>query len=155
MEETLIVQGFFSQFWEPVYNTTVEAQPVPGANGRYYPIGSIGVPILLTSRLLVIHPFNDALPPSWRYAGTARQAINAGLTVGAATNVSYGSKSLLLNKLNLVNFPDIAPQYALSIDIPRWILSLNINIWQYTGDIESAFTRIEEINFKIDTLMNL
>lgn len=150
--EELRVQGFFPQFWEPVYSGLVEAQPIPDREGRFYPIGSIGIPVLLSSQLVAIGLTNDALPESWRWGGVARQAINAGLTVGAATNVSYASKSLLLNKLNLVAFPAIASEYALSIDIPRWVLKVNVQVFEYTGDIESVLTRIEEINFKLDII---
>lgn len=151
MNESLVVQ-FFPQNWEPVYSGLVEAVPVPNTEARFYPIGSLGIPILLESRLIAIGLTNDEYPESWRWGGTARQSINAGLTVGAATSVTYASKSLLLNKLNLVAFPMIANNYSLSIDIPKWVLKVNIDIWQYTGDVENVFTRIEEINFKLDAL---
>jgi hypothetical protein len=132
--------------WEPVWSQMIEAVPVPEREGRFFPIGSIGIPILLESRLIAISIFNNEYPDTWKWGGTARQAINAGLTVGAANNASYDSKSLLLNKINLVAFSPIASSYSLSIDIPRWVLKFNISIWQYMGDVESG---IEKINLKL------
>lgn len=151
---TLLETQLFPDEWQSVYTANIQAQAVPNTANRVYPIGSIGIPVLLSNPLIAVSMRNDALPPTWRFAGHARQAINAGLLVGAATTASFATKPLLLNKLNLLYFPTLTAEWALSIDIPKWILEVTITVFEYTGALNTTADEIEEINAKLDELWN-
>lgn len=150
----LLETQLFPDEWQTVFTVSLEAQPFEVGSDRLLPIGSIGIPVLLSNPLIAIDIRNNEAPETWKYAGYARQAINAGLLVGAATSASFATQSVLLNKLNVLYFPTLTPEWALSIDIHKWILKAQITVFEYTGALNTTADEIEEINAKLDELWN-
>jgi hypothetical protein len=94
--------------------------------------------------------------PSWRLGCWANFRL---LTLPSATSeyvaaVEFYTKSCKLNRLNLIEVPQIYPwPYLLYLEFPRWMETIDIEVWKYSGSADDSTEQIlSRIEAKIDAL---
>jgi hypothetical protein len=135
-----------------VWSGSYEQQPVPGELTRFYPIATINVPILLTSPVILVNCTSVNAPLNWKFAGYLRQVIPSPLLIGAATTANTRQERIYLNRLSLIQFERLVSTYQLLIDIPYWIIDVQLSIFEYVGIVADTIQRLETIEAKIDNL---
>jgi hypothetical protein len=119
--------------WRLVWNGEYQQQLVPGTIDRFYPIGTINVPVILSSPFLLINVNSVNAPLNWKTAGYIRQIFPSPV-IGSASNANFDSKRIYLHRLTLLEFSQINPTYQTLIDIPYWILDINLSMFQFEPD---------------------
>ncbi len=116
-----------------MWNGSYEQQAVPDLTNRYYPIGTVNVPVLFSSEYLLIDTTSINSPPNWTHAGYLRQAFEAPV-IGAASAANFSSHKVYLNRLSIIQLPPLSPNYTILIDVPFRILDISFTVFQYEQD---------------------
>lgn len=126
-------------------------------------IPKITVPVLIDTHVLAVYVTTE-IPEgrTWNFAGYLHQEFNLGLTVGGNPDADeVSTRKIFLNRIKLITFPKLTPNYAISLDVPKWFTSVSLIVWKYIGpdydsveqlltqDVQPALTRIES---KVDSL---
>jgi hypothetical protein len=141
-----------SSKWQSLWFGSFSALGVANKPGYYYAIEPIIVPVLLESRIIAISATSATAKPNWFYAGKARQRIQTGIVVGGVSDAASTSiKKLSLDKINFLEFPPLAPTYALEIEPIWWLKDISLSVWIYTGvDSDTVTEQLNRIEFAID-----
>ncbi|HLO85495.1 MAG TPA: hypothetical protein VK203_10905 [Nostocaceae cyanobacterium] len=135
--------------WEQVYNNSFTA--VKLTDDRYAPIPEVVLPVLFETHVIAAYIDTD-VPEGreWDYAGKLYQRYQLGLTIGGvpeADNIAV--RAMQLNRIKLVVFPKLTPNYAVAFKFPKWFRTASLTVWQYTGpdydSVESSLERIENL----------
>jgi len=146
-----------SSLWSLAWSDTVDA-PTFTLNGQQYtePFPSISCPILFTNRLLIVE-CSCTVPTgrNWKTAGNLKhyQTYPIG---GNNQNTQILKTGLPLNQYKLVLAPSYASQYSVVIEDAYWLLTLAVNIYEFTGNlpIDSNFASIESALTTIQNSLN-
>lgn len=137
--------------WELIYSINIPATPP-------FSINPIDIPVLASSRYLVVGASSTDAKPSWYTAGYLYQVlqnINIDDTVvlpdlHTSTNTADGAiRRIALNSIQLVVFPNIAETYGLFFSPVKWLRSLNLFLWQFTGTEINQLDLLTQINNKL------
>ncbi|AFZ24774.1 hypothetical protein Cylst_2568 [Cylindrospermum stagnale PCC 7417] len=127
-----------SSLWHLVYQELKEAPNVTSLGG-YIKLPPFEVPLLLSSRLLIVQTAST-IPAfkRWKWAGYLRafQSIK-----GIKTEILQ--KSLDLNNAELIELPSFASTYSLILNSngeAHWLRNLQLTIYEFTGEVENAIT---------------
>ncbi|MBD2243217.1 hypothetical protein [Nostoc sp. FACHB-888] len=118
----------------------------------YQKIAQIDIPVAFDRAIIAVSITTD-IPTgkTWNYAGYLRRT----LMIGIGSSFVGKPEELFLSKFNLIFFEDLNINYFLSLQVPRWFINANINIYQYEGkdttNVDDTLTRIEQ---KIDDISN-
>ncbi len=114
------------------------------------------VSAVLNSRLLLVGCRSVSARPSWRLGcwTNFRLLVSPSSTTEFISAVEFYTKSCQLNRLTLIEVPQIYPwPYLLYLEFPRWLGSIDVEIWKYSGLVEdSVEVRLDIIEGKIDSL---
>ncbi|NJN13602.1 MAG: hypothetical protein HC836_24755 [Richelia sp. RM2_1_2] len=124
-----------TNLWVPVWSGNFEAQPVPNTTNRVYPIGTIGIPVLVSSQVIGLYVGSNNSPPNWKYAGMLRQVVPTGLIVGGLANAQFSQHKVYLNRINVIDLPKCTTESALYLDVPYWIPDISLNLFEFTGSV--------------------
>jgi hypothetical protein len=128
----------------------VEGQISQDAGGQVQFIGNLSFPTIVHQSTLLILPsyLGDTPPATWNFAGHAVLSIATGLIVGQSYPTPIGTRSLYLNRLNLCVFPNVANDYSLRIQVPKWFNHVRYDVYSYHGegipDLESKLNAVYE-----------
>lgn len=129
----LLLQLGNSQNWEQVYNRTWSAQIVPGGK-QFVPISKQTLPILADRRILVAGTTSIDAQPNWQTGGWLTPKLYVqGLTL-PFIEANVNSFRLPLSDYRLMILPDLSHSYRLEFRVPKWLKSVELDIWQYIGD---------------------
>jgi hypothetical protein len=135
--------------WELIGQISGNAQLVTVNNEPkiFQPINSLTLPLTLEKHTLAISvETNSPKDDNWQYGGNALMLVNTGITVGGVADSVVSKRSLFLNRINLIRFPAIAPNYSLKFSIPYWFHNVNYIVFQYIGagvaDVEGKLDQI-------------
>lgn len=135
--------------WQQVYEASFNAAPAP--NGRYYPINPVVMPVLLSSPIVALAAFSLDAAPRWRLGYWARQYI---VTNGFGA-IEGATQKAFLNRFMIARYRMLAPQYQLRLEIPYWLRSIDITIWEYSSTVgdstEALITEQAELT-RVDLL---
>jgi hypothetical protein len=73
----------------------------------------------------------------WKYAGYLRRS----LTTGLGASFVGEPEQLFLGKFNLIILNDLSIDYFVSIQVPKWFISVIIAIYQYEGMDSTTLSR--------------
>ncbi len=113
-----------------MWSGTYEQQPVAGTVNRFYPIGTVNIPVLFSSEYLLIDTTSVNAPLNWTSAGYLRQAFDSPV-IGAASAANFSSQKVYLHRLSIIQLPMLSPTYTVLIDVPYRILDISFTIFQY------------------------
>ena len=116
--------------WNLMWSGTYQQQLVAGTVNRFYPIETINVPILFSSKYLLINATSVNAPLRWKTAGYLRQAFESPV-IGAASAANFSSSKIYLHRLTLIELPLLSSTYTVLIDVPYRILDISLSIFQY------------------------
>jgi hypothetical protein len=137
-----------SNNWSIFWHETLQAEDVPNAATRFYPIPKKIIGITLESPIIAIYAHSQSAQGNWKYAGRIFAKIATGLTVSAGTPDTVVKVSKFwLNQIEIIRFPNFSSAYSLEIEIPYWIRDESITIWEYIGDDTNT------IHDKLDQLL--
>jgi hypothetical protein len=146
--------------WESIYSHTVNAQVLTERD--HIPIPEITIPVLLDQHILAVYTNSNTAKNTWNTAGYLKQKINLGLVVGGLPDAeNVRQQRVLLRKINLIMFPRLTSEYALSFAVPFWLRDLSLSIWKYTGiNSDSTSELVNQVRVdiailddKVDTLL--
>lgn len=111
---------------------------------------------VLNSRLVLVGCKSTSAKQSWRLGCWAnfRLLFSPSSTSEYVSAIQFYAKSCHLNRLNLIEVPEIYPwPYLLYLEFPRWLGNIDIEIWKYSGIAEDSTEKIlYRIESKLDTL---
>lgn len=111
---------------------------------------------VLSSRLVLVGCKSASAKQSWRLGCWAnfRLLASPSSTSEYVSAIQFHTQSCHLNRLNLIEVPQLYPwPYLLYLEFPRWLGSIDIEIWKYSGTAEDSTEQIlYRIESKIDTL---
>lgn len=149
--------------WEPFWQFSKAQTDAEWGSGRS-PIGIQEQLFGLTlddSNVIATYITANNDPGHWRWAGFANQRIRTGLTVGGAvdTELNPSKQKTYLKRLSIIIFPKLSPEWALSLEFPRWLRSVTVIVFKYIGedfdtiDVVGSQSPNEAIN--LDTRLEL
>lgn len=139
--------------WDLVTRQSLDGVRVTGEKTFLIP----PVSAVLNSRLVLIGCKSASAKPSWRLGCWAnfRVLFSPSSTSDFLSAVEFYTKSCSLNRLTLIEVPQIYPwPYLLYLEFPRWLGSIDVEIWKYSGTAEdSSEVILSRIESKVDTLV--
>lgn len=130
-----------SQNWQFAYSEEKLAQQT--AHGFYFPIPEFVLPTLFQSPLLLVEMDAPLAKPWWYLGGSAQLCINGPGVV--AREVLFTRRKIPIARPAILQFPQLLPQYQISVNIVPWITQATISIYEYIGPIgDSTEQLIEE-----------
>lgn len=137
--------------WELVYNVRKDVVQQPSYLRGYLPIAPFEVPVILSSPLIAATAQSTDARATW-YVGCR---VKPRYRLGEIPPDSTGPQAVVpLNRDPvLIRFPRWKDEYVLICEVPHWIISLNLYIWQYTGNLDStdeALTREQTDLIRVD-----
>lgn len=144
--------------WELVWNRSLVADRKE--RGRLIGIQETIVPLVFDKFVVAVYcysPTARAKGKDWRWAGYAVRRIRTGLTIGNGYDSDAGTKRpYWLNRVTLLTYDPIVPNYALSFEYARWLPDINMEVWQFLGtDYDSTEALIRQARADIDNLRQL
>jgi hypothetical protein len=140
-----------SSNWVSVWSGSFTAPSAPGSTPgleRYYPLTPIVIPVLLDSELIAFYTSSASSPDHWHYAGTVAQRVVTGLTVGGGSDAVVSRKKIYLKEITLLRYLlEYGSAFSLTVSVPYWIRSIDINCWSYIGNINDSYQQA------LDTLL--
>jgi hypothetical protein len=146
--------------WSLVYQEYKQAEQVT-VEGGYKPLPSFEIPILFSSRILIVKTVaNIPVGKRWKWAGNLRafQTFpNAGVN-GQKSEIAIFS--LFLNRSKLIIFPELASNFELVLSDAYWLRNLQLSVYKFTGEttdstdlmLNSIGSGLSRIESKIDAL---
>ena len=123
------------------------------------PPGTSFIPIpakqfVVNSRVVLIGCRNTQAKVSWYSAGYASQRLffsPSSTSAYIAFVQSQKQYRLGLERLNLLIFDDfdLIP-YSLEIKISRWHINMELEVWEYVGNINDLGSQLDRIEEKVD-----
>ncbi|NJP18018.1 MAG: hypothetical protein HC763_02635 [Hydrococcus sp. CRU_1_1] len=144
--------------WELVWSRTLNGARTP--SNRLIGIQETIVPLLFDKFVVAVYcysPYANSKQKGWRWGGYAVRRIRTGLTVGNAFDSEAGTKRpFWLNRVTLLMYEPIVPNYGLSFEYARWLPDINISVWQFLGgDYDSTEGLIRQTRADINSLYQL
>jgi hypothetical protein len=138
--------------WSDLYEYSETAIPYVVGSARFYPMPEQEIPVSVERRILAAYASSDAAEPHWKSAGWLNQQIATGLTVGGIPEGrSTTGRRILLDRVNLIDFPLLASTYGLTFKPHYWLRDVSLRLWEYTGpDIDPLADQIDLV--RIDLL---
>jgi hypothetical protein len=141
--------------WELVWSRSLVGERTP--TRRLIGIQETIVPLLFDKFVVAVYcysPYAISKGKSWRWAGYAVRRIRTGLTIGNAFDSEAGTKRpYWLNRVTLLLYDPIVPNYGLSFEYARWLPDINISVWQFLGtDYDSTEALVRKARADIDNL---
>ncbi|MEH2242359.1 hypothetical protein [Nostoc sp.] len=133
--------------WQLMYSISIPATIIATIRSKIYyaKIAPIRPSVILDKPVLGIG-INTTIPlgKQWSYAGRLSRFASSVLGEICIED----SKTLFLNRFNLVVSDSLSTDYQLEINVPKWFFSCNLAVYQYEGD---ARTILEQ---KLDDISN-
>jgi len=144
--------------WELVWSRSLVGDRTP--QNRLRGIQEAIVPLLFDKFVVAVYcysPYALSNGKGWRWGGYAVRRIRTGLTIGSAYDSEAGTKRpYWLNRVTLLLYDPIVPNYGLSFEFARWLPDINISVWQFLGvDYDSTEALIRNARADIDNLRQL
>lgn len=144
--------------WELVWSRSLVSDRTP--TNQLIGIQEAIVPLLFDKFVVAVYcysPYARSNDKLWRWGGYAVQRIRTGLTIGNAFDSDAGSKqSYWLNRVTMLLYEPIVPNYGLSFEFARWLPDINISVWQFLGvDYDSTEALVRNARADIDNLRQL
>ena len=136
--------------WELVW-PEFEQSAVSVGTSSFINIPEFFCPVQLDSPILAITLSTN--PGGVKLAGFINQKINTGLTVGGVPDAyAVYRRKVYFGDNQLLFFPDIVGNFAVSISVPYWIRHIKGAMWAYKGPITDTITeRLKAIQFSVDS----
>ncbi|MBK1989048.1 hypothetical protein A0J48_016125 [Sphaerospermopsis aphanizomenoides BCCUSP55] len=149
---SLTADLYNSSNWRLAYQTTVTAERV-SEQGGYLPLPTIGLDILLDSRLLVAKTTcNIPQNKRWRWAGNFR--VFGELPILGVPRVEVGSYPLYLNQSKLIDVPSVVTSYSFSLADAWWLTNLQLILYEFSGEVgDTLDVDLDRIETKIDEIL--
>jgi hypothetical protein len=135
----LLVQFNNGANWQPFYNGTYSATPVQGS-ARYVPIPPHTLPIAADYRILAAKATSADVRPSWKTGGWLTPIID--LSATPLRDARWNQMRVPLRTSGILILPEFAQSYRLRYDVPKWIQSVTLDIWQYIGPIDDSTEKL-------------
>ena len=129
---------FLADKWEPIWTFNQIAAPLNELDEGYEPFPELICPITLESDLIAIYADNPQGKDSWQSAGYAFQTVRSGLAVGGQNDALTAKIWVRLKNVNLLRFPWKLSGWQLSFKPNYWHKEINLQAWEYTGDLPTA-----------------
>lgn len=123
-----------SQNWQFAYSEQKTAQQTH--NGYYFPIPEFQLPTLFESPVLLVEVDCPEAKPWWWLGGTARLSIDGPGVV--ADEVFLIRRRLPVNRPAIIQFPQVLPQYNLSVSIVPWLRQVTLSVYEFVGPIADS-----------------
>jgi len=160
MSDPLIQSG---NHWPLVYSDRREVITDPSAPRGYVGIAPWEIPVIFTSPLIAATTSSLDSRSTW-YVGCR---LRPKYQLGSEVLDAVGNQAVVpINRDPvLIRFPRWKSEYSLMVEVPYWFLSIGLDIWEYTGDLDSVTDdlvrsqtdaiRVDlvRIETKIDTLL--
>lgn len=126
-------------------------QLVPGRMGR---MGWRLLPekVDIAEYVCAIGIYNNQAPESWELGARASVLLGIGLLPSSRTQVEVLRRRCTLNMATLIIPPKLLKPWTLRLDFPRWLDTVEIEVWEYSGSDLSVFDQLDRIEEKIDQL---
>lgn len=98
------------------------------------------VALLVDSPILAVGVRNPKAKPWWKWGATAsmRLPISPSSTSEFMAMMEGDRYFCRLGSLTLVRFPELdVPQYILALELPYWFEQASIEVWKYSGPLQS------------------
>ncbi len=140
--------------WNKLFAESLQAQKVSSNPDVYLRIPRLS--LLTNSNILQVGSGSISSKPNWRLGFWLSVAINAlpSSTSQFSNWVEIRRFPVPLGKLSLTEWPKYEPEeYRLTIDIPKWMIDLYIEIWWYDGFQSNTLeAKLNTIRAKTDLL---
>jgi hypothetical protein len=122
-------------------------------NPIYESITEIIVPVVFDQPIIAVNiTTNVPIGKIWKYAGY----LSRSLTTGLGASFTGNRQGLFLGKFNLIAFDDLNINYFVSIQVPKWFINANIDIYQYEGtDTTTLEDDVQAIKVAVDNISDL
>ncbi|ELS04809.1 hypothetical protein Xen7305DRAFT_00045450 [Xenococcus sp. PCC 7305] len=135
----IFIDAANSNNWVSRYSTSLQGEEaiVPG---NYKAIPDLVVPITFEGELIAIQASSTKAKPTWKTAGWVwqRLLVNIGTGSTVPNSVVQGSQKFYLDRLNTLVIPKLSSNYGLAISIPSWLPQLDIEIYEYVGEVKNS-----------------
>lgn len=108
--------------WETIYNGQIFASGIGESIGR------ILIPGTFTQHALRAYCTSVAAKPSWWLGGTLTQILGSS---NSEPDFEGSRVQIPLNRITLVQFPELTAEYRLKFEPSRWHRQINIKIDKY------------------------
>lgn len=100
------------------------------------PIPLSGYSVILDRPTIIASIGSKYAKRTWKFAGYAWHKLLFTPSVNSSfgARVNTGRNYLKLGEQNLLQFPDFGDNlYQLTIEMPYWLIEVDLEIWKYTG----------------------
>jgi len=145
--------------WE-VEHFEIVIAPLDPIYGRLA-IADFDIPLFRRSRIMAARFFNPVARPWWKLGCFLNQSIAAPSSIDPSGSVNVTTWRIPLyhpvaNKNQLVFFPDSSPRvWRLTASIPHWHQQAQVTIWRYTGALPNFLQTINNIETKVDRVIEI
>lgn len=106
----------------------------------------------ITAPLILINAFSFGSKPSWRWAGKAHATFST--SKSGYNGATFDSRDLLLNKLQILQFPIAGLEpWRLEIQPAKWLPDLSYQVWEYRGFAETSMQQSQRIDDKLSAAL--
>lgn len=136
--------------WELVWPEFEFSAAQLGPNA-YVKIPEFFCPVMLDQPILALSLSTNQ--GGVKLAGFINQKINTGLTVGGEPDAyAVYRRKVYFGANQILFFPDIVEDFAVSISVPYWIRHIRGAMWKYTGLMTDTITeRLKAIQLSVDS----
>lgn len=107
----------------------------------------------ITAPLILINTFSFGSKPTWRWAGKAHATFST--SKSGYNGATFDSRDLLLNKLQILQFPIAGMEpWRLEIQPAKWLPDLSYQVWEYRGFAETSAQQSQRIEDKINAALS-
>jgi len=143
-----------SRSWRLLERKTVR-QPSRTVAGKSIkePIKLIQIRRDITAPLILVNTFSFGSKATWRWAGKAYASFST--SKSGYNGAQIASKDLRLNKLQILQFPEVgAEPWRIEIEPAKWLPDLSYQVWEYRGFSETAVQQSQRIEDKINAALD-
>lgn len=123
--------------WTLSFSQLFQAQVIGQSNGvnQFVPITPRILPVLFSSRLLVVGASSQTAKSHWRCGGRLTPLFDCGAT--DFVQASFTPTFVPLNEGLLWFLPGLASAYRLRFEVPWWLEEASLQIYEYTGSLST------------------
>lgn len=107
----------------------------------------------ITAPLILINTFSFGSKLTWRWAGKVHATFST--SKSGYNGATFDSRDLLLNKLQILQFPIAGLEpWRLEIQPAKWLPDLSYQVWEYRGFAEASAQQSQRIEDKINAALS-
>jgi hypothetical protein len=142
--------------WEFLWSGSQSVATAPKSLWKSLPIPEILTDIQPISNIVAVRANSASNPGHWKFGGYVNQKIQAGLIANNGNQlVTTSTQKIWLDRISILFFPELTDSYYLTFNIPYWIRQIDLDVWQYRGEVEDSIEqKLDYIQGILQSLLN-